>query len=87
MPKLKLRFLQVTIVLLALPVFGGAPSEQVAYIPFADAKPIVDALGGEAPSDLRGAAPEKLESLWPEWVSRRDAEIRERLAGGDAIRW
>lgn len=35
------------------------------------------------PAGLSGQPPEKLESLWPAWVKSRDAEIRERLMGGD----
>ncbi len=80
---LKPRLLQAAIVLLAFPFFAGS-SEQVAYVPFADAKPILETLGNALPADLRDVSPEKLESLWPEWVKHRDAEIRERLAGGDA---
>ena len=35
------------------------------------------------PAELRSAGPERIAAVWPEWVKRRDAEIRERLTHGD----
>ncbi len=61
---------------------GAAPGE-VGYIPFAEAKPILEAMAEALPAGLSGQTPEKLESLWPAWVKSRDAEIRERLTRGD----
>ena len=77
-------------VLLALAAFlaslvlvAGPPPEKVGYITFAEAKPILEAMAEALPAGLSGQPPEKLESLWPAWVKSRDAEIRERLMGGD----
>jgi hypothetical protein len=53
-------------------------------IPYADARPIVDTLRADLiPAELRSLAPAQREAMWPEWVSRRDADIRARLAAGD----
>src|SRR5437879_12353443 len=64
------------------PAAGPVPGK-VGYIPFAEAKPILEAMAEALPVGLSGQTPEKLESLWPAWVKARDAEIRERLARGD----
>ena len=62
---------------------AGAPAGRV-NIPFADARPILEALRSDLlPLELQGKQGAQLESTWPGWVSRRDAEIRSRLAGGD----
>ena len=58
-------------------------TEKVVYIPFSDAKPVLEALAEVLPAELKDASPEKLESVWPSWVKSRDAQIRERLSKGD----
>ena len=35
------------------------------------------------PSDLAGKSPEQLAALWPEWIKRQDAQVRDRLAQGE----
>jgi len=52
-------------------------------IPFADARPVLDAHRNDLPPDLKGKAPRELESAWLAWVARHDAAIRARLAEGD----
>ena len=53
-------------------------------IPYADARVIVDTLRADLiPAELRTLTPAQREAVWPEWVSRRDADIRARLAAGD----
>jgi SAM-dependent methyltransferase len=52
-------------------------------MPFAEARPILDALRDTLPADLKARPPDVLESSWASWVSRRDAEIRARLEQGD----
>ena len=53
-------------------------------IPYSDVRPIFEALRPELqPPDLRGKTPAEREAVWPEWVARRDADIRARIAGGD----
>src|SRR5439155_23991169 len=53
-------------------------------IPYLDATPVLHALRDDLlPAELRGKGPDQLESLWPGWIARRDAEIRGRLTRGD----
>jgi len=54
-----------------------------APIPFADARPVLDAYRNDLPADIKGRTPQELESAWPGWVARHDAGIRARLAEGD----
>src|SRR6266850_5108936 len=67
----------------SLALAAGPAPEKVRYIPFAEAKPILEAMAEALPAGLSGQTPEKLEQLWPSWVKARDAEIRERLTRGD----
>jgi SAM-dependent methyltransferase len=54
------------------------------YIPYAEARPIFDALRTDLlPAELRAATPAEREAIWPDWVARRDAAIRARLARAD----
>ena len=54
------------------------------FIPYSDVDPIFDALRPElVPQDLREKPPGDREAVWLEWVARRDADIRARIAGGD----
>jgi hypothetical protein len=69
--------------LTSLAVVAGPPVGKVKYIPFAEAKPILEAMAEALPAGLSGQPLEKIESLWPTWVRSRDAEIRWRLMGGD----
>jgi len=57
---------------------------RVVYTPFEDAKPILEVLAEILPPELRGLPSEKREAAWNEWTRKRDVEIRERLARGDA---
>src|SRR5262245_46589661 len=53
-------------------------------IPYTDARPILDALRADLiPAELRALTAAQREATWPEWVSRRDMDIRTRLAAGD----
>jgi hypothetical protein len=70
-------------VLLLVPVVLTAQGS-AAYIPYADARPIFDALRDDLlPPELRGLTPAQREASWPGWVRQRDAAIRARVAGGD----
>jgi hypothetical protein len=72
---------------LALSAWGqdAAPAPQVpnAYTLFSDARPTFAALYQDWPAELRGLDWPALEAAWPEWVRRRDREIRARLEQGD----
>ena len=52
-------------------------------IPFSDARPTFAALYQDWPPELRGLDPTALEAAWPQWVRRRDREIRARIERGD----
>src|SRR5882672_4067291 len=54
------------------------------FIPYEDAKPILEALAEILPADLRDIPAENRENAWNTWVQKRDREIRERLGQGDA---
>jgi len=70
-------------VLLLTPVVLTAQGS-VAYIPYADAKPIFEALREDLlPAEFRGLTPAQREAAWPGWVRQRDATIRARVAEGD----
>src|SRR6266403_622012 len=60
----------------SLALAAGPVPGKVGYIPFAEAKPILEAMAEALPAGLSGQTPEKLDSLWPAWVKGRDAEIR-----------
>jgi SAM-dependent methyltransferase len=60
---------------------GTAPD--VRFIPFSDAKPILEAASDSVPEALRGLAGEELAAAWPKWVAQRDRDIRARLEQGD----
>lgn len=77
------RILPVAVVFLALLPLTSAPPRRVVYLPFSDAKPILENLSEILPPPLHGADSNSLAKLWPAWVKKRDAEIRERLSRGD----
>lgn len=67
----------------SLALLAAQPQARITYIPYADAKPVLEAIADGLPAGLRVETPERLESLWPSWVKSRDAEIHLRLARGD----
>lgn len=51
-------------------------------VPYADARPILESLRKNLlPEELR--TDERLEAVWPAWVTRHDATIRARVKAGD----
>ena len=79
MKKLFALALALVLVPLALGAQGSAE-----FIPYADAKPIFAVLREELlPPEFRGLTPAQREAAWPDWVRRRDAAIRARVADGD----
>ena len=77
--------------MLAVTLFAGTPvlfsaqssSGKVSYIPYAEAKPIIEALNEVLPAELRAAGENLSQSTWTSWVTHRDQEIRARLIQGD----
>ena len=56
---------------------------RIGYISYDDAKPLLTALNDALPAELRSADPQRMQSIWADWVGRRNDEIRRRLATGD----
>jgi hypothetical protein len=65
-------------------VRGQSPGQPRSIpTPFTDVRPILDSVRPDlVPAGLRGA-PAEMETVWPGWLSRRNAAIRGRVAGGD----
>lgn len=53
------------------------------YIPYEEARPILEALSELAPAELKAASSPDIAASWLKWVAKRDAEIRSRLVQGD----
>jgi SAM-dependent methyltransferase len=69
------------LVLVPLVLTAQSSSE---FIHYSDARPVFDALRDDLlPPEFRGLTPAQREAGWPEWVMRRDAAIRARVAEGD----
>lgn len=77
------RFLIVLVLQLTLASSLVAQTSRVNYILYQDARPIIEALEEALPTELRTKPTFELQSAWPAWVARHDAEIRARLAQGD----
>lgn len=84
-PKRKISILCLPLLLAATSIlFAQArPARRVVYLSYEDAKPILGAGAEILPQELRGKSPSELMREWPNWVARRDAEIRARLLQGD----
>ena len=54
-----------------------------APISYGDARPILERLAPVLPSELRAKSATEIESVWGDWVARRNADIRARLERGD----
>lgn len=79
-------FFFVTFVAFAVHLIANVAAQPAArqYIPYSDAKPIFDALRADLiPAEFRNSSSNQRETSWPEWVARRDADIRGRVAAGD----
>jgi SAM-dependent methyltransferase len=75
-----------SLLVVALGLGGGLLSAQAraAYVPFADARPILEAIQPQLwPAALQGLAPAAVEARWSDWVAREDAAIRARVQEGD----
>jgi len=64
----------------SIPVSSGS----AIFTPYAEARLIIAALRDDLlPTELRPDSARSQESVWPRWVTARDAAIRARLAQGD----
>ena len=68
----------LTLLVVLCTLARGAPAQAArAFIPYADARPIFDAVRADLlPPDLRDLAPAEREARWPAWIVRHDAAIR-----------
>jgi hypothetical protein len=74
---------QALLVLSSLSLFAQSSRRVTVYIPYTDAKPVIQALAEILPVELRGKSDQEIAALWSGWVILRDQEIRSRLAQGD----
>jgi hypothetical protein len=83
---LRLLFVSVAASVAAAQTAGvDAPRPATTYIPYSDAAPVLSSLRDDLlPAELRGKTTAELETAWSDWVTRRDAAIRARVADGDA---
>src|SRR5262245_55016929 len=69
------------------PKQAPAPAPRKVNISYEEARPIVEAFAANQPAmlpdELRGKSSDDVRAAWAAWVSRRDADIRARLAQGD----
>src|SRR5438046_6714566 len=56
-----------------------AASPVKTSIPFDEAAPVLERLRTRLPPDLTSKTPADLAAVWPDWVSRHDADVRARL--------
>jgi hypothetical protein len=76
----------VCVALLAPSVGAQQPDaarQRPTGISFRDAKPTFDLLHESWPAELRGMPPARLETSWPDWVRKRNLDVRARVARGD----
>lgn len=69
--------------LMAASLQAQSTARKASYLPYEDARPIIQALGDIMPAELRAASPAEIPAVWARWIARRDAEIRSRLIQGD----
>src|SRR5260370_8469972 len=81
--KLRNRLAYITILIAALPLIAQSPSGTVGFIPYSDAKPILEALEEALPAELRDIPAEKRAAAWIAWAKSRDAQIPPRLPQHD----
>src|SRR2546425_5996387 len=66
----------------AMPAANGVPA--AVNLPYVEAKPVLETLREDLlPAEFRARAPADIEAIWPDWISRHDADIRARLDRGD----
>jgi SAM-dependent methyltransferase len=75
--------LAALLLFLVLTLVAQTPQPLPTFLPYAEARPIMEALADILPEELKVLSVEEREATWPGWVRRRNAEIRDRLAQGD----
>ena len=80
--EMKTAVLTAVLAALALSIEPVAASESFRIdLAYADAKPVIEVLRRISPGQLAGVPDDA--NRWTQWVARRDAEIRARVARGD----
>jgi hypothetical protein len=80
----QVRIAAILLLITAGGLLGAAAAVSPArFVRFNEARPILTELAGTLPSDLNKLPPAQLEAAWPQWIERRDREIRARLDQGD----
>lgn len=72
-----------SLVILAAAISGRTSTSRSVYLTYDEAKPVLNELGEILPPELKDKRPDERAAIWPAWITRRDAEIRDRLAQGD----
>ena len=65
------------------PLRQGDGGRSTRPITLAEARPVLTALGGHVPSELRNLTGPDADARWTAWLTQRDAAIRRRIATGD----
>lgn len=82
--RMKQLFAFLALITLGLGVAVAQTVAVKAFIPYGDAKAILDVLREDlVPAELTAKTPAELQRLWPSWVAGRDAAIRARVGRGD----
>src|SRR6266516_7825121 len=71
------------LVTLALSLVAQSSNQKLVYLSYDEAQPVLTALHEILPTELKDKNSNELARVWPSWITRRDAEIRARLALGD----
>jgi hypothetical protein len=61
----------------------SSSSQTPSFIPFEEARPVVEAMRDALPPGLAGVPEDRLPSIWPAWVRERDRAVRDRLVRGE----
>ena len=63
---------------------GKPQGPSAKFLSYAQARRVIESFASELPAELQGhSAAGELETLWPQYVRQRDAEIRSRLVQGE----
>ncbi|HXJ45069.1 MAG TPA: class I SAM-dependent methyltransferase [Candidatus Dormibacteraeota bacterium] len=79
-----MRRLFAATIVIGVAALAARSGTQIESTPFDDAKPILEAMAEIIPAELHDAPAEHRRETWDAWARKRDAEIRDRLAQGDA---
>jgi SAM-dependent methyltransferase len=68
---------------LSAAVAADSSAPRAVFVPFEDARPVLQLLAHLLPTELSDKGAASIEVFWPQWVRQSDANIRARLAQGD----